>query len=119
MVYYAALRACSNRSCTRAAPISISTNSDSDIEKNGTLASPVTAHASSVLPVPVADQQDAPGQPCAGGGHRTLNCARLDDGGDGVPDENMSLAIIQFHVQSISLATAQRVPTWAFSTDAV
>ena len=50
----ALLLACSNRSRTRAAPTptNISTNSDPLIEKNGTAASPATALASSVLPVP-------------------------------------------------------------------
>src|SRR4029077_4180281 len=45
---------CSNRSRTRLAPTptNISTKSDPLIEKNGTLASPATARASSVLPVP-------------------------------------------------------------------
>ncbi len=47
-------RACSNRSRTRAAPTptNISTNSEPEMEKNGTPASPATARASSVLPVP-------------------------------------------------------------------
>ena len=54
MMQGAALRACSNRSRTRAAPTptNISTNSDPEIEKNGTPASPATARASRVLPVP-------------------------------------------------------------------
>ena len=45
---------CSNRSRTRLAPTptNISTKSEPLIEKNGTLASPATARASSVLPVP-------------------------------------------------------------------
>ncbi len=45
---------CSNRSRTRDAPTptNISTKSEPLIEKNGTLASPATARASSVLPVP-------------------------------------------------------------------
>src|SRR3954467_4087703 len=45
---------CSNRSRTREAPTptNISTKSEPLIEKNGTLASPATARASSVLPVP-------------------------------------------------------------------
>ena len=43
-----------NRSRTREAPMPTiaSTNSDAEIEKNGTPASPATALASSVLPVP-------------------------------------------------------------------
>ena len=47
-------RACSNRSRTRAAPTptNISTNSEPEIEKKLTSASPATARASSVLPVP-------------------------------------------------------------------
>ena len=46
--------ACSNRSRTRDAPTptNISTKSEPEIEKNGTLASPATAFAKSVLPVP-------------------------------------------------------------------
>jgi len=46
--------ACSNRSRTLAAPTptNISTKSAPDIEKNGTLASPAMAFASSVFPVP-------------------------------------------------------------------
>ena len=46
--------ACSNRSRTRLAPTptNISTKSEPEIEKNGTPASPATARASSVLPVP-------------------------------------------------------------------
>ena len=48
----AASFACLNRSRTREAPTPTiaSTNSDADIEKNGTSASPATARASSVLP---------------------------------------------------------------------
>ena len=46
--------ACSNRSRTRLAPTptNISTKSEPEMEKNGTPASPATARASSVLPVP-------------------------------------------------------------------
>ena len=54
--------ACENRSRTRAAPTptNISTNSDPLRLKNGTFASPATARASSVLPVPGrADEQHA------------------------------------------------------------
>ena len=45
---------CSKRSRTRDAPTptNISTKSEPEIEKNGTSASPATARASSVLPVP-------------------------------------------------------------------
>ena len=54
MMAGAAFLACSNRSRTRAAPTptNISTNSEPEIEKNGTPASPATARDSSVLPVP-------------------------------------------------------------------
>ena len=55
-------RACLKRSRTRAAPTPtiISTNSEPLIEKNGTPASPATAFASRVFPVPGApDQQHA------------------------------------------------------------
>ena len=54
MIAGASFLACSNRSRTRLAPTPtiISMNSDADIEKNGTSASPATARASSVLPVP-------------------------------------------------------------------
>ena len=45
---------CSNISRTRAAPTptNISTKSDPEIVKNGTLASPAIARANNVLPVP-------------------------------------------------------------------
>jgi hypothetical protein len=48
------LLACSNMSRTREAPTptNISTKSEPEIVKNGTLASPAMARASSVLPVP-------------------------------------------------------------------
>ncbi len=54
MIAGAASLACSNRSRTRLAPTptNISTKSEPEIEKNGTPASPATARASSVLPVP-------------------------------------------------------------------
>ena len=62
--------ACLNRSRARAAPTPTiaSTNSDAAPEKNGTPASPATARASSVLPVPGAPGQqhaarDAPAEP--------------------------------------------------------
>ncbi len=54
--------ACSNRSRTREAPTptNISTKSDPEIEKNGTPASPATARASSVLPVPGGPYSSTP-----------------------------------------------------------
>ena len=54
--------ACLNRSRTLAAPMptNISTNSEPEIEKNGTSASPATALASSVLPVPGGPTRRAP-----------------------------------------------------------
>ncbi len=54
--------ACANRSRTRAAPTptNISTNSEPLSEKNGTLASPATARASSVLPVPGGPTSSTP-----------------------------------------------------------
>ena len=54
MIAGAAFLACSNRSRTRLAPTptTISMNSEALSEKNGTSASPATARASSVLPVP-------------------------------------------------------------------
>ena len=54
--------ACSNRSRTRAAPTptNISTNSEPVMEKNGTPASPATARASSVLPVPGGPTSSTP-----------------------------------------------------------
>ena len=55
-------RACLNRSRTFAAPLptNISTNSLPEIEKNGTPASPATALASNVLPVPGGPTNKAP-----------------------------------------------------------
>ena len=54
--------ACSNRSRTREAPTptNISTKSEPEIERNGTLASPATALASRVLPVPGGPTSSAP-----------------------------------------------------------
>ena len=54
--------ACLNKSLTVAAPrpTNISTNSDPEIEKNGTFASPATAFASNVLPVPGGPTSNAP-----------------------------------------------------------
>ena len=51
--------ACSNRSRTRLAPTptNISTKSEPEMEKNGTPASPATARASRVLPVPGRPEQ--------------------------------------------------------------
>ena len=54
--------ACSNKSRTRDAPTPtyISTKSEPEIEKNGTFASPATARASSVLPVPGGPTSNTP-----------------------------------------------------------
>jgi hypothetical protein len=54
MIAGAAAFACVKRSLTRDAPTPTiaSTNSEAAIEKKGTFASPATARASSVLPVP-------------------------------------------------------------------
>ncbi len=54
--------ACLKRSRTREAPTPTiaSTNSDAEIEKNGTPASPATARASSVLPVPGRPESRTP-----------------------------------------------------------
>ena len=54
--------ACLNRSLTRDAPTptNISTKSEPDIEKKGTLASPATAFASNVFPVPGGPTNKAP-----------------------------------------------------------
>ena len=62
MMAGAASRACLNRSRTRLAPTPtiISTNSLAPMLKNGTLASPATARASSVLPVPGAPTSSTP-----------------------------------------------------------
>jgi hypothetical protein len=55
---------CSKRSRTREAPTptNISTKSEPLIEKNGTLASPATARARSVLPVPGEPMSRTPGE---------------------------------------------------------
>ena len=54
--------ACLNKSRTREAPTptNISTKSDPEREKKGTFASPATALASSVLPVPGGPTSSAP-----------------------------------------------------------
>ena len=62
MIAGARLRASSNRSRTRAAPTptNISTKLDPVTEKNGTSASPATARASRVLPVPGGPTMSTP-----------------------------------------------------------
>ncbi len=73
---------CSKRSRTRLAPTptNISTKSEPDIEKKGRPASPATALASSVLPVPGRpDQQRALGQPSAEPGELLRILQELDD----------------------------------------
>ena len=73
---------CSKRSRTRLAPTptNISTKSEPDIEKNGRPASPATALASSVLPVPGGpDQQRALGKAAAEPGEFLRVLQELDD----------------------------------------
>ena len=62
MIHGAFSLACLNKSRTRLAPTptNISTKSDPDIEKNGTSASPATAFAKSVFPVPGGPTSNAP-----------------------------------------------------------
>src|SRR3954465_15132582 len=62
MMHGACALPCSNRSRTRLAPTptNISTKSEPDIEKKGRPASPATALASSVLPVPGGPTSSAP-----------------------------------------------------------
>ena len=62
MMHGALARACSKRSRTRAAPTptNISTNSLPLMEKKGTAASPATARARSVLPVPGGPTRSTP-----------------------------------------------------------
>ncbi len=62
MMHGALACAWANRSRTRAAPTptNISTNSEPESEKNGTPASPATARASSVLPVPGGPTSSTP-----------------------------------------------------------
>ena len=62
MIAGAASLACSKRSRTREAPTPTiaSMNSDAEAEKNGTPASPATARASSVLPVPGGPASSTP-----------------------------------------------------------
>ncbi len=85
MMHGACFFACSNMSRTREAPTptNISTKSEPEMVKNGTLASPAMARASSVLPVPGrADHQHALGDLAA----ELLELARVleevDDLGD-------------------------------------
>ena len=62
MIAGCASLACLKRSRTREAPMPTiaSTNSDAETEKNGALASPATARASSVLPVPGRPESSTP-----------------------------------------------------------
>ena len=82
MMHGACALPCSNRSRTRLAPTptNISTKSEPDIEKKGRPASPATALASSVLPVPGGpDQQRALRQPAAEPGELLRVLQELDD----------------------------------------
>jgi len=67
MIAGAASLACLKRSRTRLAPTPtiISMNSEAAMEKNGTSASPATARASSVLPVPGRPLRRIPGDPAS------------------------------------------------------
>ena len=67
MIDGATCLAWSNKSRTRLAPTPtiISTNSEAEIEKNGTSASPATARASRVLPVPGWPESSTPCGICA------------------------------------------------------
>ena len=62
MIAGASFLALSNRSRTRLAPTPtiISMNSAAEMEKNGTCASPATARASRVLPVPGGPDSSTP-----------------------------------------------------------
>ena len=62
MIHGACFLPCSNMSLTRDAPTptNISTKSEPEILKNGTLASPATARANKVLPVPGDPTNSAP-----------------------------------------------------------
>src|SRR5208337_2213523 len=70
----AALRACSNKSRTRAAPTptNISTNSEPLVSKKATCASPAVALARSVLPVPGGPTSSTPFGMCP---PRVANCS--------------------------------------------
>ena len=81
MIAGACWRACSNRSRTRAAPTptNISTNSEPEIEKNGTPASPATARASKSCRYPAGRPA---ARPWAGGrraGHTSGVLQEIDD----------------------------------------
>src|SRR5215831_14875415 len=67
MIEGARLRASANRSRTRDAPTptNSSTNADPVTDRNGTCASPATARAMSVLPVPGGPTMSTPRGPCA------------------------------------------------------
>ena len=95
MIAGAASFAFAKRSRTREAPMPTiaSTNSEADIEKNGTFASPATARASSVLPVPGGPLSStpcgmrAPSRRYFSGSRRksttsVSSCLRLVDAGD-------------------------------------
>ncbi len=68
--------ACANKSRTRAAPTptNISTKSEPEIEKNGTFASPATAFASRVLPVPGGPTNITPFGMCAPNARNFAGC---------------------------------------------
>ena len=112
----------SNRSRTRLAPTptNISTNSEPEIEKNGTPASPATARARSVLPVPGGpDEEDAARDARAEGVELLGELQELDDFlelGLGLVDardvgEGHDLLVAQEHARA---ALAEAESAWLF-----
>ena len=117
MMQGAAFLACSNKSRTRAAPTptNISTNSAPEIEKNGTPASPATARASSVLPVPggptsrIPFGMRAPSRPNDVGSRRKATTSCSSNFASSTPEAAETLA---FRSRSIPQSSTHRSERW-------
>ena len=104
-------RACSKRSLTRAAPTptNISTNSDPLIEKNGTPASPATALASNVFPVPGGPTKRipfgilAPSWPYAWGSFKKLIISWSSSLASSTPATSSKLTFVSFSTYTFTL----------------
>ena len=120
MMQGAFARACSNRSRTRAAPTptNISTNSDPEMEKNGTPASPATALARSVLPVPGGPTSKtpfgmrAPSRPCSFGFFRneTTSCNSAFDSSTPATSAKVTFVSVSTYTLAFDLPMAIRPP---------
>ena len=122
MMQGAASLACLNRSRTRLAPTptNISTKSEPEIEKNGTPASPATALARSVLPVPGGPTRSTPRGILApifwkrSGSDRKSRTSRSSSTASSMPatSENLTLGRVCSLVLALVLPNPMALPFW-------